>query len=987
MARPRQRSESLVLATADAISLARRLSAAQRSDAAGEVLKAALVRVGEADETRRNRLNCYRDVAVAAAATGCRQIAVEARAAIVELTEQSAAGAAIRAKLDFSDALALHGEPLKAAALLTETLERTELLQQPPAGLVAVLRARLGAALAAQRKTHEAMSLLEDAVLRLRRAGRSHRAELSRALMTLGAVLDLAGYSARAAAAHRESLFIFNIIHGPSPPRGMLRLKYAIIHNLSAALRRQGDSRNAARLAKDVVDYYKSNAPPHDPARQYAIINHAQCLCDLGDRDAARVDLQELLKYHQAIPASARTRELAWVRLHLACTLSDAGDATLAGACADEAAREIQSAETSDSPSRAFATLVQGGLVRAAGDAVRARSLLESVPLQSSAADAGVYYELGVCYRNTGQLEKAVAALEKAREILKQCLPADHPEYLRCVRELCLLHAQSGNAGGLTEGLGTIIQQLGFRLRAAARLGARDAEVVARASGPELFDLIAMDFRRPASPDYVEPIFELIELRRALASRQQFHAGAMRSAAPSRARARAAEARRHLAELASRLRDRSAPMPTPAELLQSVRDRNEADAWIEKIHQKHGSRPVAFDGASVAARLNPGSAAITFIQFHDALSGAAGLAAHVLVKNRPVVRVDIGDFNHIRDAVLAWRPALSAQPGGTARGIGGLEVHGSAGGGDAGARLRSLLFDPLKPLLKDIRKLHICPDDVLHLVPLDMIPVEGGRLFDLYDCTIAPSLAVLDSARRTSAKRGRALVIGGLHFGARRRNASVHSLAPLPETRVEARAVAKLLKTERSAATVLLTGKNGTKDAFQRSARSAGWIHIATHAYYLNSDPPVPSEDRAPLVAPDLERLWSQLSPFSLSGIAFAGANRGPDGILTSEELAAMKLQHRSIVILSACDTAAGPVVAGCGVASLREAAHAAGAGITVTNLWKVTDRASREFIILFYRELLRRLPAPAALAAAKRAFAERGAPPADYAGWVVSGG
>ena len=62
-------------------------------------------------------------------------------------------------------------------------------------------------------------------------------------------------------------------------------------------------------------------------------------------------------------------------------------------------------------------------------------------------------------------------------------------------------------------------------------------------------------------------------------------------------------------------------------------------------------------------------------------------------------------------------------------------------------------------------------------------------------------------------------------------------------------------------------------------------------------------------------------NPLLLSGLAFAGANRAPrpvrttdDGILTAEEVASLDLQGIEWAVLSACDTGLGEIKAGEGV-------------------------------------------------------------------------
>jgi len=99
-----------------------------------------------------------------------------------------------------------------------------------------------------------------------------------------------------------------------------------------------------------------------------------------------------------------------------------------------------------------------------------------------------------------------------------------------------------------------------------------------------------------------------------------------------------------------------------------------------------------------------------------------------------------------------------------------------------------------------------------------------------------------------------------------------------------------------------------------------------------------------------------------LSGLALAGANRRAsagldeaDGVLTSEEVAALNLEGVEWAVLSACDTGLGTLSAGEGIFGLRRAFHVAGVRTVIMSLWPVEDEAARLWMHSLYEGRLKR--------------------------------
>ncbi len=99
------------------------------------------------------------------------------------------------------------------------------------------------------------------------------------------------------------------------------------------------------------------------------------------------------------------------------------------------------------------------------------------------------------------------------------------------------------------------------------------------------------------------------------------------------------------------------------------------------------------------------------------------------------------------------------------------------------------------------------------------------------------------------------------------------------------------------------------------------------------------------------------------SGLILAGGNHVwqgkpaisgmEDGILTAYEISQMNLSNTELVVLSACETGLGDIKGNEGVYGLQRAFKIAGVKYLIMSLWKVDDRATKDFMITFYQHWL----------------------------------
>jgi CHAT domain-containing protein len=181
-------------------------------------------------------------------------------------------------------------------------------------------------------------------------------------------------------------------------------------------------------------------------------------------------------------------------------------------------------------------------------------------------------------------------------------------------------------------------------------------------------------------------------------------------------------------------------------------------------------------------------------------------------------------------------------------------------------------------------------------------------------------------------------------------------LGRLPYARDESQAIARHV----GSADVLL-GANATERAVKsRPLRNYDVVHVAAHAV---------ADDTYP------ER----------SAVMLAPGDRTEDGLLQAREIAALDLEGR-IVVLSACQTAAGAILSGEGVLSLARAFFEAGAHAVIGTRWPLRDEDGAVLFEMFYRHLAGGASLSDALRATREEARTAGRPASAWAGLVLIG-
>ncbi|HZS58977.1 MAG TPA: CHAT domain-containing protein [Gemmatimonadaceae bacterium] len=290
----------------------------------------------------------------------------------------------------------------------------------------------------------------------------------------------------------------------------------------------------------------------------------------------------------------------------------------------------------------------------------------------------------------------------------------------------------------------------------------------------------------------------------------------------------------------------------------------------------------------------------------------------------------------------------------------------------ASTALGTVLLGPaLADLPASVTRLVVVPDGALHRIPFEALRVNGQYVVRRYAVALAPSAAVQSWlwAHDTPAAHGAPVTV--LALGDPRFAGEARGDAETAAFRSAFDETGGLPRLKASADEAQLVARFGATGVVRLRDSASAWflkhapldsfrvIHLATHAVV---------DDRA------ATRTALALAPGS-----------GENGFVTPKDLAALKLRA-DLVVLSACRTAGGRIVAGEGVRGLTAPLIAAGARAVVATYWEIGDRQTVRLVHDFYRAMADGHPAADALRLAEVAAMERGAPPREWAAFTISG-
>lgn len=435
----------------------------------------------------------------------------------------------------------------------------------------------------------------------------------------------------------------------------------------------------------------------------------------------------------------------------------------------------------------------------------------------------------------------------------------------------------------------------------------------------------------------------------------------------------------------SALQRASTALPAPEEIVDRVAASLPADgALIEFI--TYADRPWGSNPGTLAAQ--------------D--SGSMRYLALVLFPDARIRAIDLGAAEPIDSAASALGDAFASRD---------VDYLAHA------QMLYAQVFQRVRTLLGETRRLFIAPDGQLGLVPFDAL--HDGRRFLIEDFEVTYLTSGIELLSRTEARpsSGSVIILADPELDAPATptgfpQAMKSALAwrmsvappprgalderywePLPGTRQEAWAIQRLYPQAR-----VFLGPDATKDRLL-DVSAPGILHVATHGFFREDTRATPGS-RALAVVGSFSNASSTphpADPMLSSGLLLAsdgarasesrGATLRPRGTpVTALELAGMDLWGTELVVLSACDTGLGLVEPGQGIHGLRRAFAIAGAETVVTSLWQVDDDTTRVLMESYYRHLRTGEGRSAALRNAMLSLRETHAHPYYWAPFISLG-
>ncbi len=274
---------------------------------------------------------------------------------------------------------------------------------------------------------------------------------------------------------------------------------------------------------------------------------------------------------------------------------------------------------------------------------------------------------------------------------------------------------------------------------------------------------------------------------------------------------------------------------------------------------------------------------------------------------------------------------------------------------------------PIEHQIGTVSRLYLSPDGVYNQINLEAIPTPDGKyVIDNSNITLVSNtkdLFINKIKTRVVAEDEYAMMFGNPEFyvstkpgnplpesGLNQANAEV--VSPLPGTKQEIEELNDLL--DRKGWQTDLYTEDLATEASMKAVSNPRIFHVATHGFFKD-------ESKTSSIDQEFNESAAYDNPLLKTGLLLTGAgdilnetrfNYNVDnGILTAYEAMNLNLDQTDLVVLSACETGLGELQAGEGVYGLQRAFLVAGARTIIMSLFKVSDEATQQLMVKFYRK------------------------------------
>jgi CHAT domain-containing protein/Tfp pilus assembly protein PilF len=770
----------------------------------------------------------------------------------------------------------------------------------------------------------------------------------------------------------RQAVDIYRKLYGETHPF------YAIgLQNLAACFRAHGTFNEARALLEQVVAIHRDEQGEFHIDTALALNNLAELNDELGDMAEARRCYEKAIEIQRTIlgPTDA---DLATTLNNLGMLLLNRGDLDAAEKLLSESLAIRQKLFGLDHPLLATVYSGLGLLADTRGDrrtaqthferalAIRTEQFGEAHPATTESLN-----NLGMLLRDLDQYEDALRHCRRALELRREILGEKHPNTAVSATNLASVYWTMGKWSDALTAFAEARRIMGAHVsKTLPALGEHEQlEFLGQTHGPDLHAALSTAFLRSDDAAVIAATAAWVVNGKGVA----VDALAQRALLMRRVNAQDDGLVRNLLAVRSQAAVLSMRVPTAAQRAEHRRELASLEQREKELTHRLGLR----DGVSMQAdsrleldvvrRQIPDDAVLIEIvrcavqTLTAASDRERGLppryGAWIIppLDRGSIQFVDLGEAATLEAAIVDFQEALAESRS-------SLPLRGEA----AGEALLREALEPiaarvLEPLRRKTDRKHwiVSPDADLWLVPWEAMPIAAGR-YAVEDI----SFSYLNSGRQLAAPRSAtaerpAIIVAdpdfdGLSTAATSPDANKAPRPPrwqrLPFTVEESRGVASALAVLTGRPPTLWTGAEAS-EAKVKTAVGPSVLLFSTHGFFATDF--LPDDEVARRLGP--------VNPLLRCGLVLAGVHRAEtqrteaaadDGYLTGIEISGLHLEGTRLVVLSACETAAGKVQVGEGVASLRQAFHLAGAQSVLASLWKVPDRETAELVGTFFEKL-----------------------------------